>query len=220
MLLLSMPWEQLEYPSIQLGILGPVLERAGIRAETRSLNLDFMEHCARDGLSVRSYRDVVNASRDVSLGDWIFSAADDDAGYLAHARRVGVREQTIAAALEFRNLVPSFLARVAGEIADSRPALVGFTIAFNQTIPSLALASALRERLGDDVRIVFGGANCQGPMGAALHRAYPVIDAVARGEGAHALPALPLDRLAGREPRPQAGLCFRDATGEQVVIDE
>ena len=45
-LLLSMPWEQLEYPSIQLGILLSVLEKAGIPAQARSLNLDFMEHCA------------------------------------------------------------------------------------------------------------------------------------------------------------------------------
>ena len=221
MLLLSMPWEQLEYPSIQLGILAPVLERAGIPAETRSLNLDFMEHCAGDGLTVRDYRDVVNASRDVSIGDWIFTpGTGDDDEYLAFARSAGVPERTIAAALRFRELAPSFVTRTAGAIAADAPAIVGFTTAFNQTIASLALATELRDRLGDEVNIVFGGANCQGPMGPALQRAYPeLIDVVVRGEGEQVLPDLALDLLAGRPVRPRPGLCYRDG-GRQVVVPE
>src|SRR5438045_3258863 len=97
-LLLSMPWDELEYPSIQLGILLAVLERAGIPAQTRSLNLDYMQHCVEttsgrpDGerLTVGSYRAVVRWSRDVSLGDWIFSTAlaagDGDGPYLEFLR--------------------------------------------------------------------------------------------------------------------------------------
>jgi ribosomal peptide maturation radical SAM protein 1 len=84
----------------------------------------------------------------------------------------------------------------------------------------LALATELRERLGDSVRIVFGGANCQGPMGAALHRAYPVIDVVVRGEGEEVLPDLALDLLAGRPVRPRPGLCYRDEDGRAVAVDE
>src|SRR5213593_4070673 len=76
-LLVSMPWEDLEYPSIQLGILLATLEQAGIPAETRSLKLDFLEHCRREDerLSVGAYRAVVEWSPDVSLGDWIFATA-------------------------------------------------------------------------------------------------------------------------------------------------
>ena len=43
--LVAMPWHALGLPSIQLGILGRVLERAGIATEVRSLMLAFMEHC-------------------------------------------------------------------------------------------------------------------------------------------------------------------------------
>jgi ribosomal peptide maturation radical SAM protein 1 len=227
-LLLSMPWDQLEYPSIQLGILASVLDGAGIGAETRSLNLDCMEHCARatasapehERLSPRSYRDVVNWSRDVSIGDWIFTPETDaDERYLAFARDTGGQEETIAAALRFRALVPSFLTRTADDIAAARPAVVGFTTAFNQTVASLALAEEVRQRLGDSVRIVFGGANCQGPMGPALHRAYPVIDVVVRGEGELVLPGLVRDLVAGRPVQPQPGLCYRDGD-RQVVVDE
>jgi ribosomal peptide maturation radical SAM protein 1 len=228
-----MPWDDLEFPSIQLGILLPVLERAGIAAEARSLNLDFMEHCARataglpegERLSVRSYGAVLTWSRDVSLGDWIFSTAPTsspaaDEPYLDFLRSSGLSEEDIATALRFRALVPSFLERTAEEIAATRPAIVGFTTAFNQTLASLALATRLRTRLGDSVRILFGGANCEGPMGAALHRAFPVIDVVVRGEGERVLPDLAGDLLASRPIRPRPGLCYRTDDGTQVVVDE
>jgi ribosomal peptide maturation radical SAM protein 1 len=229
-----MPWDQLEYPSIQLGVLLAVLERAGIAAATRSLNLDFMQHCTdataalpeSERLSVGSYHAVVRWSRDVSVGDWIFSTAGrsslgGDADYLAYLQEADVPEKVVGWALRFRAHVPSFLERVADEIAAARPAVVGFTTAFNQTLASLALASTLRERLGDSVRIVFGGANCEGPMGAALHRAFPVVDVVVRGEGERVLPDLALDLLAGRPVRRQPGLCYRDPEdGRQVVVPE
>ncbi len=72
------------------------------------------------------------------------------------------------------------------------------------------------------MRIVFGGANCEGAMGAALHRAFPVIDVVVRGEGEQVLPELALDLLSGRPVRPRPGLCFREpgADGAQVVVPE
>lgn len=234
-LLVSMPWDDLQYPSIQLGTLVSVLDRAGIPAQTRSLSLDFMEHCVQETaelpmderLSLASYGEVLDWSRDASLGDWIFSTApsspweaDPDEPYIAFLRGLGVPESCIAAALGFRTFVPSFLNDVAGEIADSGPAVIGFTTAFNQTLPSLALAEEIRARMGSSVRIVFGGANCEGPMGAALHRAFPVIDVVVRGEGEHALPELAQDLLAGRAIRPRPGLCYRDPDGHQVVVDE
>ena len=42
-LLVAMPWHALGLPSIQLGLLLGVLQRAGIAAEARSLMLTFME---------------------------------------------------------------------------------------------------------------------------------------------------------------------------------
>ena len=228
-LLVSMPWDDLEYPSIQLGILAAVLEEAGIPAESRSASLDFMEHCAAadDRLTLDSYGEVLDWSRDWSLGDWIFSTApgspwavEADEPFLTLVRESGVPESCVSAALRFRALVPSFLERLADEIAGSPPAIVGLTTAFTQTLPSLALAEKVRARLGGDVRIVFGGANCEGQMGPALHRAFPVIDVVVRGEGERVLPELARDLLAGRPIRPRPGLCYRDPDGRQVVIEE
>jgi ribosomal peptide maturation radical SAM protein 1 len=62
---------------------------------------------------------------------------------------------------------------------------------------------------------VFGGGNCDGPMGAALHRVFPWIDVVVRGEAERILPDLVRDLLVGGEIRPRPGLCYRD--GERSV---
>ena len=67
-------------------------------------------------LSVRSYRGVVRWSRDVSVGDWIFSKSDADGPYLDFLEENGVPGKVVDSALRFRDLVPSFLERIADEI--------------------------------------------------------------------------------------------------------
>ena len=218
-LLISMPWDQLEHPPIQLAILQAVLERDGVGAEVRCLGLDFLDHCmaatadrpAGERLGVAEYDLVVELSRDVGLGDWIFAepAADTDAGYERWLREHPIPERHIDVARRFRALVPSFLDRCADALAAAAPAVVGFTTGAQQTVASLALARRLKARL-PTVRMVFGGANCQGEMGAALHRAFPWVDAVVRGEGERVLPGLVKDFLAGGPCRPQPGLCYRE----------
>ena len=235
--LISMPWDQLEHPPIQLAILQAVLERDGSDADVHCLGLDFLDHCiARtaegppdERLGVADYDLVVELSRDVGLGDWIFaeSTPDNDAGYVRWLSEHPVAEGDIEIARRFRALVPSFLDRWAETLTAAAPAVVGFTTGADQTAASLALARRLKARL-PDVRIVFGGANCQGVMGAALHRAFPWVDAVVRGEGERVLPGLVKDLLAGAPCRPQPGLCYRDGErsvavpegGDPVALDD
>ena len=235
--LISMPWDQLEHPPIQLAILQAVLERDGIDAEVHCLGLDFLDHCIAltadrppdERLGVVDYDLVVELSRDVGLGDWIFaeSTEDNDAGYVRWLSEHPVAEHDIEVARRFRALVPSFLDRWAETLAAAAPAVVGFTTGADQTAASLALARRLKARR-PDVHIVFGGANCQGVMGAALHRAFPWVDAVVRGEGERVLPGLVKDLLAGGPCRPQPGLCYRDGErsvavaegGDPVALDD
>ena len=233
-LLISLPWDDLKYPSIQLGVLRAVVEREGIRCEVRSLNLEFMEHAARATsgrtgeapLSVRDYAEIMRWSLDVSLGDWIFAIprflgedSQNDARYLAFLESLGIPDEDVRRALRFRDVVPSFLEHSATEILAADPACVGFTVAFNQSVASLALAKLLKSR-APSLPIVFGGANCQGPMGSALHAAFPWIDVVVRGEGEPVLPKLVRALVEGREPEPQPGLCLRDRSGRTVVVPE
>jgi len=225
-----MPWEDLEYPSIQLGILLPLLREAGIRVEARSLKFDFMEHCvsatagrpAAERLGVADYRTIVDLSRHVSLGDWIFTvppfrepnpALDDD--YLTFLRNFGIADEDIATSLRFRALAPAFLERAAEIVLALQPRVVGFTSAFNQSVASLALARILKTR-APEIIVVFGGANCQGEMGEALLRNFPEIDVVVRGEAELVLPGLSRELLGGVPITARPGLCYRD--GDAVAI--
>jgi ribosomal peptide maturation radical SAM protein 1 len=76
------------------------------------------------------------------------------------------------------------------------------------------------KQLDPSLTIVFGGDNCEGPMGPALHRSFPWVDIVVRGEGERVLVELARDVLAGRPVRPQPGLCYRDGSGHPVVVPE
>ena len=42
--LVSMPWNNVDCPSIQLGILAPLIARAGLSVRTLLLNLTFFDH--------------------------------------------------------------------------------------------------------------------------------------------------------------------------------
>jgi ribosomal peptide maturation radical SAM protein 1 len=87
-----------------------------------------------------------------------------------------------------------------------------------QNVPSLAFAAELKRRR-PDVKVVLGGGNCDGPMGAALHRNFEFLDYVVSGEGERAIVELLAAHEAGAQPdmlRPIGGLCWRQR-GEQVV---
>jgi ribosomal peptide maturation radical SAM protein 1 len=67
------------------------------------------------------------------------------------------------------------------------------------------------------LHIIFGGSNCDGPMGEALHRSFPWVDTVVRGEGERVLPEVVRDVFASRPVRSQPGLCFREHEHRIVV---
>ncbi len=232
MMLIDMPWSMPNGPSIQLGILQSVLRRANVRSEVRSFNLAFMDHLASadadkpadDRFSFEDYLDVAENHYKVGLGDWIFAVApfrssgDWEQRYLEFFLANGGREEILAKAVRMRRLVPSFLERCAEEVLTTAPSVVGFTTTFSQNVPSLVLAKLLKSR-DPSLQIVFGGSNCDGPMGEALHRAFPWVDVVVRGEGERVLPELVRDLFAGKMIRPQPGLCFRSG-GQRMVVEQ
>jgi ribosomal peptide maturation radical SAM protein 1 len=226
-----MPFKDLRHPPIQLGILESCLVREGITARSHSLELAFMEHLqARTGeatasapLTIADYQQIAHQAFVVQLGDWIFkvppyaeSAADDEA-YLACIRDE-TQDQCIANAKRMRELVPAFLEAAADELLAGAPRVIGFSSVFQQNVPSLVLAKILKQR-DPSLTIVFGGDNCEGPMGAALHECFPWVDVVVRGEGERALVEIVKDVLAERPIRPQPGLCYRDG-GRSIAVPE
>src|SRR4029453_4982850 len=130
----------------------------------------------------------------------------------------GVPEAAITKAFTMRGVVPEFLDACARDVLATGARVVGFTTSFSQNLAALALSRLLKQR-APGIRVVFGGANCDGPMGAALHRSFPWVDVVVRGEGGRGLPQLVDYLLDGGPIRPQPGLCYRE-DGRPVAIDQ
>lgn len=230
-MLICMPWDMLRFPSIQLGILKNVLERAGIPTAVRQYNLALMQHFTEAGLPAEekiTLKDVIDVTQEfysVGMGDWIFAVPPfkepseaDDARYVEYLRAERVKEEKIQLAHRMRRLIPAFLEACVREILAEGPRVVGFTTAFSQNVASLALARLLKER-DPTLKIVFGGGNCDGPMGAALHRSFPWVDVVVRGEAEAFLPELMRELLEGAPLTPQPGLCYR-RDGEVHVVEQ
>ena len=237
-LLINMPWSMPHRPSIQLGTLQSVLQRAKISVDVRSFNLAFMDYISGDAehcepFSFDHYYQIADQYFDFGLGDWIFAVApfrepgEWDERYFEYFRAKGAPEEMVGRAVRLRELVPAFLERCVEEVLASRAIVVGFTTNFTQNVPSLVLAKLLKMR-DPSLHVVFGGANCDGPMGDALHRSFPWVDVVVRGEGEHVLPELVRDLFEGGRIRPQPGLCYREGErrvvvsqgGKEVAMDE
>ena len=228
--LVSMPFKDLRHPPIQLGLLQRCLERAGISARSHSLELSFVDHLKRTLESsdkpvciVDEYLQIATQDFIVHLGDWIFcvppfiEAPIDDEAYLRIARERGITDESISIAHKMKAAVPGFLELAAAEILGCTPRIVGFSTVFQQNIASLALAKVLKTS-DPSLTIVFGGGNCDGPMGAALHESFDWVDVVVRGEGEHAIVEIAKDVLAGSQIRARPGLCYR-VNGKSIAVE-
>ncbi|HEX2570078.1 MAG TPA: RiPP maturation radical SAM C-methyltransferase [Polyangia bacterium] len=229
--LVTMPWAYVRYPSIALGILSRLLGHAGLTPIVRSYNLAFLDHVARaqaearlpepERITIKDYQELANMGG--GLGDWVFAVPpfrdidpERDEAYLAWLAREGASPRRIALARALRAHVPSFITATVEELLGYGPAMVGFTSMFSQNVASLLVAHELKRR-APHVAIVLGGANCEAPMGRALHRAFPCIDVVVEGEAENLIVDLARDVVAGRRPAPRPGLCTRAADGSTLV---
>jgi radical SAM superfamily enzyme YgiQ (UPF0313 family) len=137
--------------------------------------------------------------------------------YLNYVSSTATPGELLAKAVRMHELVRPFLDLCVEDVLSMSPRIVGFTTTFSQNVPSLVLAKLIKSR-DPSIHIVFGGSNCDGPMGEALHRVFPWVDTVVRGEAERVLPQLIKD-LSNGGVRPQPGLCFRE-NGQRVVIDQ
>jgi ribosomal peptide maturation radical SAM protein 1 len=228
--LVCMPWAMATRPSIALGIFKSQLADAGVDCAVRSYHLAFAEYLFRRTadtdapIRLQDYEEVAEKLTQGGSGDWCFAVEpyrapdpERDREYLAQIADV-VSPEAVALIERIRGFVPDFLDECTEEIVALAPKIIGFTSTFCQNVPSLVLARRLKERL-PDATIVLGGSNCDGPMGAALHRNFPWIDVVVRGEGERAFPKLVEELLADAPLSEQPGLCFR-RDGELVHVPE
>ena len=192
--LVSMPFGPLFSPSIGLSLLKAALTREGIASRIHYFTVRFAELTGS-----RFYLGIANGVRPSlrSLtGEWIFSAAlfgaDDDDEYVdtilhrpfakTNIRRRGISPALIKRILDARRMVKRFVDECADQVLRDEPPLVGFTSVFQQQTASLALARRIKT-LRPETFILFGGANCEGAMGAETVRQFPFVDAAVSGEG-------------------------------------
>jgi len=210
--LVSMPFMDIDWPSIQLGLLGAILSRHGFPVRTVHANLDF---AAR--LGVDYYRRLGHRSARL-VAEWLFSveafgadAPDRDDRLLddfaAELSDLGAdwRQRLLRTRYED---VPAYLDALAADQMWDGCRAVGFTSTFQQNTPSFALARRLKDR-DPGLVTIFGGANFDGEMGPEWVRAVPAVDIAVVGEADTAFPRL-LDRLvAGARPEAEPGVVCR-----------
>lgn len=188
--LCSAPVMSVVRPSVGIGVLHAALAERGYRVATLHLNLDFADAIGIDLNEALAERTPAH----LLIGDWVFAGC---VGRPGPALAVARHEREIASLLARRAIrgVPRlretvaapFVAAAAAKILARRPRIVGFGTMFQQTMASLAIAQAVKAA-DPSIIVVFGGANCHGPMGAALLRTYPQIDRVFTGEADTAFP--------------------------------
>lgn len=216
--LVQMPFGTLSTPSLGLSLLKAELAARGYSVRVLYFTFPFAKWIGSDFYYKMSNQDPRPTAQ---LGEWIFSAALF--GYPSDEK----------AAAYFRDALPeklqadqAFLTKVravqkesityadwcANQILSLQPAIVGFGTTFQQNTASLAVARRIKA-LSRETRVIFGGANCDGPMGAEMARSFPFLDATVSGEGDLVLPEL-VKRMMAREPFADVQGVYTPETGD------
>lgn len=218
--LVNMPWAMIDVPSLALGILrnAAAAKVPGAEVTVVHANLDYVDWIVeRHPFTTEDYHFYCLDSYFSAVGDWVFSSAlyDDPEWRVRElGDEVSLTDERREFSIDLHRSAPQFIQDLADRIVATRPDVVGFTSTFQQNTAALAAARAIK-RAAPDVRTVFGGANCDGAQGAALHRNFDFVDYVVRGEGEAAFPAL-LTALSREDAEAVAtlpGLCWRRADG-------
>jgi ribosomal peptide maturation radical SAM protein 1 len=217
-----MPWAALDTPSLALGLLHGLATAHGAQVKTVCANLDFFDWAVeRLGIRADDYDFFASRAYFDGYGDWVFSSAlyGDPQWRLAQftdEMSAGLDPRLLDLSVALHEIAPLFIDELAERLAREAFDVVGFTTTFQQNTAALAAARQLKH-LTPSVVTVFGGANCDGTQGEALHRNFPWLDHVVRGEGEAAFPALLAALRRGTAPRDVPGLCWTDADGNRHV---
>lgn len=226
-LLINMPFSSADRPQLNIGLLKSAVLTRNIPCETADFNLTMAEAVRPD--VYQWFSELFN--HNVFAGEWVFAHhffgdfLIDGEGYLRYLReKAHVSPEEIAKILWVRRHVGDFLDHCLRSVDWSRYSIIGFTSTFHQNMPSLALAHAIKQRYPDKI-VVMGGANCEDPMGLALHRCFPFLDYVFSGEADYSFPEF-VERIAARRPVTDVrGLVYRDGkksvfTGSAKLITD
>lgn len=219
-LLVTMPWHALECPSLALGIVSGSLRKAYpghvVTECYGSISwAEFLLEQSDGRIGPSAYTEIAETGVFHAIGDWVFSGAlYGEETWRVQEFEDYVRRHRIdpGPAVEMQRHASQFIDRMTDEIVRLHPDVVGFTTTFMQNVPSLALAKRVKDLL-PRATTVFGGGNCDGPMGPALHRNFPFVDFVISGEGERSFPMLVEAVSTGGELDSIPGLSWRSERG-------
>jgi ribosomal peptide maturation radical SAM protein 1 len=221
-LLVSMPFGSLEGPSPAISMLKARLTEQGIDCDVLYASIAFA-----GVLSPSDYDRIAERMPEISLpGEWVFArclSTDDeqrDERYMEEvAGRLTPADRDLL--LRARAAAPDFLSGLAQSTRWGDYDLIGFASSCAQNAASLALARTIKER-HPSVTVVFGGANWEGDMGAALLELFPFVDIAFLGEADDSLLTVleRLDHSGGRTGLADVpGIAYRDGTVVRKTSD-
>lgn len=217
--LVNMPFFSISRPSLGLSLLTAGLKRIGYDADIHYLNLLAASIVGYDRYS---YLEEQPRGR---LGlEWVFMETlwgtdyeldREFIDYITGHQKIDREDPYLQTLTECRANADRFIETAIENIPWDRYRLVGFSSIFQQQMASLSLARRLKT-LYPDLYIVFGGANCEGVMGAALLRSFPFIDGICLGEGDIAFPQLVQQLLGDKKPKHIPGILERRDLGAKA----
>jgi ribosomal peptide maturation radical SAM protein 1 len=229
--LVSMPFGNFLSPSMGLSLLKGALNRAGVASAVRYFSISFARRLGQ----TRYTRIAMSRRPSVRelAGEWMFARAlfgpdaVEDERYVTDIlrRRSGwviedvepVHPAMIKSLMAAREHVEPFLDECVDEVLRQKPRLVGFTSVFRQHVASLALAKRIKAA-APDVTVVFGGASCEGAMGAETVRQFPFVDAAVSGEGDLVIQEIVGRVLNGRSLTGVPGVRTQDTVRREFLL--
>lgn len=216
--LVSMPTLSARFPSFQLALLKPTLEREGIPVQTFSMFMYFGTYAG--------WR-ITEALSDVypcMVGEWIWTktafgdfANNEDYFRIYRSNLESICKHagcTLADLSDIReNKAPAFIDFCVNSVDWSRFGVIGFSVVFQQTLASIALARALKERY-PEIPIIMGGATFEDDIAEEIMKGCPQIDFIHCGDADETLPKT-IRRLYSKESLAgMPGVMWRD--GDQI----
>ncbi len=215
-LLIQMPFFALDTPSISLALVKAALEEAGVPCDLRYLNIELGKTLGEDiyswvGGSAPPY---------LLVGDLVFtpslSGIPIDRSRIEELAAAARGPGELSIPPQMIDLFPELVERAQELIANSlqtvewsRYGLIGFGTMFH-IVPALSMAKHIKS-LDTAPPVILGGSNCEGEMGEQLHRSFPFIDYLCRGEGERLIVSLARHLTGGHGPPEHVpGLIWRD----------
>jgi len=206
-LLVSMPFAESSIPSIQIAGLESYLRNCGINASSLHLYLK-----AVDFYGLENYNLLINNPNDSYISQMVFSKhvfpvhfKENKDKFEDFFKNIISKNCDLFSFEEFVELTDKFLDFIYNKIDWKQFDLIGFTLNYGQTLPSLALSKKIKED-HPDIKIVIGGSTVLENLGRIFLGNFEWVDFVVSGEGEEALYKL----AEGREYSIVPNLFYRE----------